>query len=152
MPPGYVHKHAHTLGVCVVLPFAAVMAFAEPVLGTSIAAGYLLGRVVEPDLDQISITSSEGIMLRRFGCLGALWVMYWFPYSWVMPHRSVASHFPGISTAVRMLYLFWPILMLLAYTQSFDEVAALVTFGVFVGLSLSDAIHWALDFSGLWRS
>jgi len=72
-----------------------------------------LCEIIDPDNDQLSITISEGTVLRftrRFyiGFLGALFVSYSFLYAYIIGlfggHRSLASHGWFIGTIGRMIF------------------------------------------------
>jgi len=110
--------------------------------------GYVIGNYVTPDNDQITVTRSEGDLLRHFGLIGAIFVAYWFPYAymarWVGGHRSFLTHFPVISTLVRLVYLLIPLMI---YEREWfrNENFLLGLLGVWIGLSLSDFLHWILD-------
>jgi len=110
----------------------------------------IVGQVLEPDLDVDDITHSEWAIIRRlgpFGGLGFLWAAYWWPYAWALPHRSVASHAPIISTAFRVLYLLWwlPVLFIVAGWE-LPAIDWRIPVGLFCGLCVSDALHWLADF------
>ena len=102
--------------------------------------GYLLGKVVTPDLDQANITKTEWDMMRVGGDLGAVFVAYWMLYGRRMKHRSFWSHSYGLSTFVRMLYQFWWVVLLHPV-----NVVWFILLGCFLGLSVSDGIHIWLD-------
>ena len=69
--------------------------------------GYLIGRIVTPDLDQANITKTEWDAMRNAKLLGVFFVMYWLPYGYLMKHRSSLSHSYVFSSIIRMVYLFW---------------------------------------------
>lgn len=125
----------------------AVGTLVSPLDGLLFAGGYLLGNSVEPDMDQISITGSEGRMLKRFGIFGIMWVAYWLPYAYIMPHRSTLSHFPLLSTAIRHLYLVAPIVFALWWFRIVVPIDTVLFhyLWVLLGNSLSDAVHYLLD-------
>lgn len=113
--------------------------------------GYLFGAYLDPDSDQINLTGADGRAIRKFGILGIMWVMYWMPYAWVMPHRSFFSHFPVVSTIIRDLYILLPVVAVLYYFY-FDlyEVGNIVLpyLTCFIlGQSMSDGVHYFLDIS-----
>lgn len=74
---------------------------------------YLLCEVIDPDNDQLSLTNSEGIVLRttrRFymGFFGALFISYSFLYAYLIGlvggHRSLFSHGLIIGTLGRIIF------------------------------------------------
>ena len=68
--------------------------------------GCLAGLVLSCDLD-VQAGSRSNHYVRKFAgiVVAALWKTIWMPYAWAIPHRSVWSHGPIISTAIRLLYL-----------------------------------------------
>lgn len=104
------------------------------------AIGNLLGVIVEPDLDQIGVTSSEGRAMRALKLIGVIWTMYWMPYAYLFKHRSYFSHGYIVSTAIRFAYCFW---WLWFYNPS--ELIKVFMFGIFLGLCRSDAVHIVKD-------
>lgn len=109
--------------------------------------GYSMARYVEPDLDLFGITSSEGRMIHDFKILGAFMVAYWVPYGYMFRahHRSFLTHFPLVSTSIRMLYMAPPIFWFLSKFGIWEWWMVPFTFGVWVGLSINDALHWSAD-------
>jgi len=121
-------------------------------LGISIGAGTILGCLLgiplTPDLDQISISKSEWRLVKKFGPFGFVWMAYWWLYAWVIPHRSFWSHFPIVGTILRLIYImFLPTIFYIykGYNIILPELAWEVLAGVFVGLVVSDFLHWGMD-------
>jgi uncharacterized metal-binding protein len=100
----------------------------------------IVGQLISPDLDQISITRSESVAMRWLKIFGVAWVGIWLLYGWIIPHRSKLSHWPIIGTAGRLLYLTLPLLILGVELP----VNAWVVGGV-IGLGASDTAHWIMD-------
>lgn len=117
------------------------------------ALGCLTGLVIDPDLDVDGITRSEWQLLKRFWILGMVWVVLWWPYARLIPHRSPLSHFPVMGTAGRLLYLVgmaalicsvarWP----LGWVHQIPDVAAHPLFWAWLlGLMISDTGHYVMD-------
>lgn len=137
-------------------PFSCVASvlfmFVSGLFGIFHIIGYSFGSYCTPDLDQIGLSSDEGRAMRKFGMLGVLWVMYWMPYAYLIPHRSPLSHWPYLGALIRILYLSIPWVILLVVTgwwtwfQQFDPKEMAVCFlGFWNGLSWADTIHFALD-------
>lgn len=148
MPSGKIHRKWHLIGYAPVVCAGVYLAVTNPESSGYVAAGlvgYILGDIIEPDLDQIGITASEGRVIRILGLPGVFWAAYWLPYAWIMPHRSFFSHFPGISTITRMIYIFTIPLLALWYYNLLQPWMVGVLFWLWVGLTLSDIIHWCLD-------
>lgn len=127
---------------------------------------YSLAIVVEPDLDQLGLTSSEGRAMRGskrafFGLFGAFWVMWWFLYAWLIGlvggHRSVFSHGIGIGTVGRIIWFNLPfavVLYILArywgwedwwYQLYLDIWLLPYILSQFLAWFLSDGFHLMLD-------
>ena len=146
MPSGKVHhriwRKAWPLAVGV---SAGVLTAGYPLTAAFALGGYLAGAIVEPDLDQVGITSSEGYVLKHLGCFGALWVAYWLPYGKIMPHRSFLSHFPGVSTLLRLVYLLAPAAYVVNRYALYRPWMAQALVGVWIGLTVSDTLHFVAD-------
>jgi len=118
----------------------------DPLAGACAALGCASGVILSPDLDVDHKTESEE-RVWRWGCaFGFAFQSYWYPYALAMPHRSFWSHFPGVSTAIRVLYGFWwagPLSLVLSWRPGplFWWFAA----WWFAGLCASDAAHWVMD-------
>lgn len=134
---------------------------------------YLLCNVVDPDADQISITLSEGIVLRTtrklwLGLFGAMFVSYSFIYSYLIGlvggHRSIFSHSLVLGTIGRIIFYNFPLYIFLLNFYSYGirnwdwttsisfyesckmEVWLLPYLSMqFIGWSVGDGIHLLLD-------
>ena len=82
---------------------------------------FMLCEIIDPDLDQLGLTSSEGRILRftrRFylGFLGALFVSYSFIYAYIIGlfggHRSPLSHGVLLGTIGRIVFYNIPIFLI----------------------------------------
>lgn len=133
---------------------AQVVPGIDPIMAGGMAVvGCLTGLVLDPDLDVDGLTRSEWQILKRFWILGVVWVVLWWPYAKLIPHRSPLSHFPVMGTVGRLFYLLlwavaitslasWP----LGWVQWIPDVVAHPLFAAWlVGLMISDAGHWAMD-------
>jgi uncharacterized metal-binding protein len=96
--------------------------------------------IVSPDLDQESISYVEWRIVRYTLGLGFLWLLYWWPYSRLIPHRHI-SHWPILGTLTRILYLApaWYGGWLLGVRPASWVVWAAL------GLTASDLVHWLRD-------
>lgn len=116
--------------------------------GVGAAIGCFLGIAMTPDLDQISISKSEWRLVKKFGPFGFLWCSYWWLYARIIPHRSFWSHFPIVGTVIRTLYITIPIIGLCiwkGYAPNIPQFVIDILIGGFIGLSVSDTLHWAMD-------
>lgn len=120
--------------------------FQDPIAGALAASGCVLGIPVSPDLDQDGVTMAEGVVYGHLGAiLGILWRSYWMPHALAVavPHRQWTSHAPVIGTLFRILYLLIaPMIVDLRGTVT----VALKLWPLWLGLAVSDAAHWAMDF------
>lgn len=110
--------------------------------------GALAGLVLTPDLDVRGGSISNHLVRRSAGCLvGGIWRLFWLPYSHFFHHRSALTHFPVISTAIRLLYLFGIPLLIWYLVKGVLLLPALPWWGIWAvyGLMAADGIHWVLD-------
>ena len=114
----------------------------------------MIGEVITPDLDQVQIGSQESKMMNKFGIFGVLFTMWFLPYSYFMRfigfkrkgHRSAFSHFPGFSTAFRMMWiLLIPIGLMIYYNCPLTDWMAYGIIFSWIGLTESDIVHYILD-------
>jgi len=108
--------------------------------------GCLAGIVLTPDLDQEGISHSEWNIIKKTYGLGFLWLLFWYPYALAMPHRCFLSHFPVISTILRLAYLLTIPFLLLAINDS-ATIKTILEFlpWFFFGLCVSDTLHYIMD-------
>ena len=137
-------------------------------------AGLVAGYVVTPDIDMSESTVEER-RVRHVPIIGWLvgpvWRALWWPYAWVLPHRSKLSHAPLISTLGRMVYVAGIVTMvrllvavivgqgvtyghLLTVIWSYS-LSNLVTLlwpwslgslaALYVGWAAQDVVHWVMD-------
>jgi len=147
MASGIAHSRASSIlsipaGVIVGLSLTSIP------YGAGAALGSLLGIALTPDLDQISISKSEWRLVKRFGPFGFAWMMYWWLYAWLIPHRSFWSHFPIIGTAIRLLYIALPIIAFCfwkGYVPNLPQYMIEFLIGIVFGLLISDFLHWIMD-------
>lgn len=156
MPSGKFHRDRWSdvrtwvlVFVVILLVLSVSFGFYLLLLAFGIFFGYELGAYVEPDLDHRNMTYSEYAVMRKFGCLGALWVGFWTPYSYLVPHRSFLSHSVPVGTLVRFLYLFSIPAILVVWAGNLEllQDARILVFllGVFLGMMVSDFIHVWFD-------
>ena len=144
MPDGITHYKFYKMGWAVVLPTSIIVCAVKPEFGVGISVGYALGRWIDPDLDQIAITGAEGRVLHELGIFGKVFVAYSTLYGAVFykHHRSFLTHFPGVSTSIRLGYFFWWLYFAIDILYDWEIWFG---FGVFIGLSFADLIHYLLD-------
>lgn len=151
MPKGEIH----TLDTLVV---SSLCAGGGPALGLGgeatglLVFGALTGLVMNPDLDVDSGSDAFNVVRSLGGpVLAAIWRAFWFPYAKLASHRSFWSHFPVVSTFIRVVYLAVfivpAVLGILSYLEwPRPELGQLIPLGYwFLGLVLSDTVHFVHD-------
>jgi len=123
------------------------------------ALGCLSGVLLSPDLDVDAGYYGLHVLRTIWGDFVAdVWWAFWLPYAKIMPHRSIASHFPLLSTAVRLVYVLLPML-LITYAVGYmttgagaplaEQLFRFLTSPPFLkfaaGLALSDTVHAVAD-------
>jgi uncharacterized metal-binding protein len=109
--------------------------------------GYLFGVICDPDWDEMGATGSEGRMVK-VPILG--WLMYGissiYGAMFRRHHRSFLTHFPGVSTAIRILFVFFwiPLLYYFKIVRWEDWNIDLYSW-FWLGLSFGDFLHWGAD-------
>lgn len=128
-PDGYWHGRLTITAIPIAFCIGAIISIPvwSQIYGAMWAAlGCALGLIIDPDLDQEMVSSSEWRVINFFGLkwikdpglrmltapirwvgylVGASWVGLWMPYALMMPHRSPFSHWPVLGTAIRIGYL-----------------------------------------------
>jgi uncharacterized metal-binding protein len=149
MPDGIHHENVWKAGAIVAIPatlLAVVTVDYRFALG--LLAGYGMGRYFTPDLDQVTVTTSEGRLMNDFKILGYVIVGYTTIYGAMFRrwHRSFITHFPVISTAIRLVFLFWWIIFF--YRRGwlvFGIDDLYIGAGILFGMSMADSMHWLSD-------
>jgi len=124
-------------------------------IAAAFGLGCLAGILISPDLDQDNVTGSEQIVLNRSMVLGMIWLAFWWPYARLMPHRSPASHWPIIGTALRLAYMtalgipiLWALhrfgLPVLTGLEAARIYLPLMAWGA-LGLAVADTVHFLRD-------
>ncbi len=121
------------------------LAVATPFIELDVPLVLLFGAIVgtlwlSPDLDLKSDAYFRWGPLRGF----------WLPYVKLMPHRSLFSHLPVLSDLIRIIYLGFPVAILLTFTSY--EAAAIAWLDAnglpfFLGLVFATTLHTALDYT-----
>jgi uncharacterized metal-binding protein len=142
--PGRSAHAAATVATALVLTAAAPLLAGNADLSALDAlgapAGALLGLALHPDLDLAENRLSPWS-----------WRVLWLPYGILVAHRSVISHFPVLSTVLRLAYIAVP-LVVLGLALGFDSLGALawlwgwhVLRWAVLGLAVSDLLHVVMD-------
>lgn len=161
MPSGRIHNIAT---ICLTALSLSAGAISRQPAWFAISSGAFMGLFLSPDLDvdrgnisgkNIRTLTGRRSKARRFtgGLLAWSWHLIWKPYALIFRHRSFFSHFPVISTVIRLVYLaiwsFIPVLALAMYWPAAIEwlYGLVVLCGVyaFIGLCAADGLHWMMD-------
>jgi uncharacterized metal-binding protein len=116
-------------------------------------AGNLAGIMLTPDLDVDAGNFTDTIIRKVSSKAQWVWRRFWTPYAVLLPHRGKLSHFPVLSTLVRLGYILTVINLLNAIIHVvlsiFGEVDTVFlwwwNWSFFFGLCHVDAVHWAAD-------
>lgn len=139
MADGQIHNKYLKMGWIIIIPLGlflwAITSFIEKegsyFYALFLYINFLLCEVIDPDADQLSLTSAEGRVLRftrkyYLGFLGALFVSYTFLYAYIIGlfggHRSWASHGIFIGTIGRMIFYNIPIMIIFYGIYSYGLV------------------------------
>ncbi|MBP8108041.1 MAG: DUF2227 family putative metal-binding protein [Caldilineaceae bacterium] len=158
---GVVHaKFAFFTGVAITAGTLAMQHVIPAGPGISLILGGWMGYLIDPDLDELQRTYTEGRVFRYLGRrVGKVWQAVWAPYAALIDHRSFWSHIPGVGTVIRALWLgivlALPFLAFVAFfgppvldvLPNLDTTAVDPTwlFWLLAGWSVQDGVHWALD-------
>lgn len=166
MPDGLTHSRATTLLLVSSVPvmLARGMAWGDV---SGVAFGVLLQFIVGPDLDvnignygSHIIRTIVGVLFHPIAgewCAKA-WRTFWYPLSWLIPHRSFWSHSP-MGTLVRCIYICLPLsLVLYLCGVPFPPIISVSWWGdfpvvlptlsgyfIFLGLLSGDVLHILMD-------
>ena len=148
MPSGQTHAKA-TVALAIGGGLLAYFSLDQTLIhSVALSGGALVGVVLTPDLDVNNGSISQRIVRRSGGdVLGLLWILLWWPYGQLIPHRSPLSHFPVLGTVLRLAYLlFLPTVLFWALGGNFATLAfpqwVLWMVG---GLTLADTLHFIMD-------
>lgn len=153
MPSGKVHASVTLATAALAGPLLAALGRAPLQHAAAFSLGCLAGLLVNPDLDVEQGSRSISVMRRSTGCLGAaLWYLFWWPYAWMIPHRSPLSHFPVLGTLIRVAYLLGiPMLIYWALLGAVPQIpqpsAGFIPYLLWalLGLIVVDALHALMD-------
>ena len=119
----------------------------EALVGLGVFVGYEIGKYVTPDWDCVTATEDESRMMNELPIIGHFLFGISSTYGSIFrrKHRKWQTHVPVISTSGRYALLFWWI-WLQIYQSPLDWYWLIFIFiGGFIGLSMSDAVHWLAD-------
>lgn len=144
MSSGRTHSLASVVagGIATGVSISSGLSYADSI---AIGLGCLSGILIGPDADVDTGNVSLAILRDDFGSIASnLWRIAWYPYARIIPHRHFVSHFPIISTAIRVAYITIVPFVLMRMMQieiTFDWMFVYW----FIGLCISDTLHAIFD-------
>lgn len=157
MPNGVEHEILRKRGRLMALPLSFVFPLlmaplplrsgAELTVGIGMLIGYEIGKFCTPDWDCVTATTDESEMINKVPILGHFLFGISSTYGSIFRrrHRSFITHFPFLSTSIRHLFLFWWIWWQIYISERDLAWAIFLFIGIFIGNSLSDAVHYLAD-------
>jgi hypothetical protein len=153
LPSGNVHYKFYKFGFLTSIPSSLYMLVnISPSIAFGNIMGYWFHRYCDNDWDIVGINHSEGRAIRELKVIG--WLIYgvssMYGAIFMDNHRSFLTHFPLVSTLLRLIFLFWWIPVLWFFnkiTIEFWEVQFAV--GFLLGLSQADTYHYFADM--IWQ-
>ena len=155
MPDGVTHYKHFTKGYTFQIPFSIMISFLDWKLGLGNIIGYSFHRYCDNDLDLMGVNAAEGRQVNEIPILGnfmfgmsSIYGSFFRKY-----HRSIWTHLPYLSTAIRLFFFFiFPFLILDGYGINFiGNGWHMFWIGFYNGLSMADGIHWWLDVKSGWK-
>ena len=150
MSSGVVHGKV-TKGISPIV-FVAVFTYTNDfILATFGMIGCWLGLFIEPDLDVDHTTMSERRIQDVSFLFGRIYFYIWLPYAKLIPHRSVISHLPILSTTIRYGYIAAWVLVVPLILGFFPEIKGFALqyqnelMWLFIGNCVSDLAHFIFD-------
>lgn len=107
------------------------------------AAGAFLTVIVNPDLDIDRGNMGMSLVEKTYYPAGIIWRHFWRPYALLIKHRSPISHFPVLSTVLRLVYMY-PLIYLFNKLLGGGGLQIPVDFVLW--MIVSDIAHWLMDF------
>lgn len=157
---GLLHERLAILAVICLIMLSGPIAFANIPLAMGICMGALCAYFIDPDLDLRGATRAENRMYQLNKPIGALFQMYYVPYS-LIPHGSIWSHggknrLTGwiamvlVATPIRIIYShLWILLFVFLPTNVFREfllwIPKLYWVGLYTSWAIVDVVHWFRD-------
>jgi len=134
----------------VIAPYAIVNLHGDPYW---YIAGNLAGVLLTPDHDVDGGNFTDTIIRRVSPTAQKIWRVFWTPYARALPHRGKLSHFPVLSTLVRLGYILVAVNLISAVVHVvlsvFGRVDVSFVFfwnsSFFWGLVHVDTIHYLAD-------
>ena len=156
MPGGEIHHKLWKGGFLFSLPASIYLIIKEPLAGFGFFIGYCFGDFIDPDWDLMGATNAEGRVVK-IPIVG--WLIYGISsvYGAIFRkhHRSFITHFPLVSTIIRIIFVFfWIPLLYYFKIFTYQKWQGLIYLWFWFGLSFADGLHWGADmlFSDIKKS
>lgn len=149
MPAGEIHFQYFKRGYYFIVPSSFLLSLWDLKFTLGNIVGYSLGRWIDPDWDIFGSNNAEGRMVNEIPILGHLFYGVSSTYGSIFRrwHRSTITHFPGLSTIIRLIFVgFVP--FLLCDNLGINLIGngwIMFWVGLWSGLSQADSIHFYLD-------
>jgi len=149
MPPGEVHYKYFKSGYLIEIPFSIILLFWNWKFALGNIIGYSIHRWIDNDWDIFGSNNAEGRMVNEIPFLGHFLYGVSSTYGsfFRKHHRSFWTHFPFVSTIIRLAFVFTIPFVLFDYygINLIGNGWHMFYIGVWSGLSQADGIHWFLD-------
>lgn len=149
-----------TLLVAVILVCSGLIQHVWQVL-VWVNINYFITRWIDPDLDQIGMTSADNRMVRELKIIGLVFAFYWTVYAflifaivwmlgrahpWYQGHRSFLSH-SYLGTFGRIIWFNIPVYKTLEIfsIMPYDWTVIQYLIGQVIAFVIADTIHYLVD-------
>lgn len=149
MPAGEIHYKYFKRGYLVEIPFTVILLMWDWQFAFGNICGYSFHRWCDNDWDIFGSNNAEGRMVNELPIIGHFMYGISSTYGSMFrrKHRSFITHFPGVSTLVRLIFVFVVPFILFDYygINLIGNGWHKFHLGFWTGLSQADFIHWFLD-------
>lgn len=148
MPSGKTHYNFYKAGFLVEIPEFAYLFTLNKIIALSHLVGYFIHRWADNDWDIMGVNKSESRVVKELPILGYFIFAISSFYGAVFrhKHRSFLTHFPIVSTVIRLGFIFFWIPPLYYFgVLDYQQWHSQVFWGVLWGLSQADMEHWLAD-------
>lgn len=149
MPSGDIHYKYYIRGYVYQLPLTLILSFWNLKFSLGNIAGYSFHRWCDNDWDIMGTNNAEGRMVNELPLIGHFLYGVSSTYGSIFRkyHRSFITHFPFVSTLIRLIFIFTFPLIIFDYcgVNLIGDGWHMFYIGFWVGLSQADGIHWYLD-------
>jgi len=124
----------------------------NPIVAIGHLAGYSFHRYWDNDIDIMGTSGCEGRQVRELFVLGYLMYGISSIYGAIFrnKHRSIITHFPVISSFIRLCFLFWWIPLLYYFEWiKFEYWHWEIFYSFLWGISQADTCHYFADL--IWK-